>query len=80
MFNVQPSAEDDRDFLKLRLLPRFRPPRWGFHEGNTDIRVPGIDSSDELFDLFGFIAGSGNPGGLVDKCGHVAISFATKIV
>ena len=69
-FDAQCAAQDDRDFLKLRLLRRFLPATGRNHAGDAHLLVTGGNASDEFFDPLGLVARGRDNAGAGDKSGH----------
>jgi hypothetical protein len=69
-FDPQEAGKDDRVFLKLTPLSRLDPPAGASHVSHTDLRVPGIDLSDEFVNDLGLVTGGSDARGFVNQRWH----------
>ena len=62
--------QDERVFIEIGSLARFRPARRTAHMGDAERLSIGIDAADELVDELRFRAGCGDARGLFDQRGR----------
>ena len=70
VFDANHAAQHDGDFFELWPLAGLQPSLWRDHSGDAHAGVPGIHLSRELFDTFGFIAGSSDDGRARNQSRH----------
>ncbi len=70
--NLKLSAKNDRDFVKLRSLPRLAPTRRADHPRDTQGFSRGVDSANELLDDLGRLAMCFNASRCFDDLWHTS--------
>ena len=68
--NPEQAGKHHRVFFKLRRLSWLDPPAGASHVSHADLRVPGVDSPDELVDDLGFVSGGSDARGFVYERWH----------